>query len=199
MKTMRILICILLFSSSQLFAQDKDLKEIYTDVTRAINSALLTKSGSMELSGSASFNYYNTRYSTDEKLTQQTLQLEPVFLYFIFDNVSLGLDLTYFNQKTDDETSEGSKHIEQTFAGPIAKMYFTDDRLRPFILADYLFLVGDNYKGRELELGAGLFYHVAGNFGFSLFGKYGIIWSGKDDIDNQKRVFIGAGITNFIL
>ena len=51
MKTTHLFLCILVFSSTTLFAQEKDLKGIYSDVTTAINSALLTKSGSIELSG----------------------------------------------------------------------------------------------------------------------------------------------------
>ncbi|KPL17931.1 MAG: hypothetical protein AMJ92_10270, partial [candidate division Zixibacteria bacterium SM23_81] len=61
------------------------------------------------------------------------------------------------------------------------------------------FLVGDNYDGGVMDLGAGIFYHMTGNFGFSLFGKYGIIWSSTDNIDSQNRILIGIGISNFIL
>lgn len=78
-------------------------------------------------------------------------------------------------------------------------MYFGEDNLRPFILAEYLFLVGDNFDGSELDFGAGIFCHVTGNFGFNFFGKYGFIWSSNNDIDTQNRIFIGIGISNFIL
>jgi len=199
MKTTIALAFILLIYSIDLFAQEKNLKGVYTDITTAINSALLTKSGSKEISGSFSYNYFSTRYINNVEMTQQILLIEPAFLYFIVDNISLGLDLSYLNQKTNDESSEGSKRVEQTFIGPVAKMYFAEEKLRPFILADYLFLVGDNYDGGVLDIGVGIFYHVTGNFGFSLFGKYGIIWSRKDDIDKQNRLFIGVSITNFIL
>lgn len=199
MKTTRVLLFILLFSTLNLFAQENDLKEIYTDVTTAIYSALLTKSGSMEISGFLSYNSYTTNFTYDEKMTQQIFLIEPVFLYFFVDNISLGFDVSYLNQKTDYESSEDSRTIEQTFVGPIAKMYFGEDRIRPFILADYLFLVGDNYDGGVLDIGAGVFYHVTGNFGFSIFGKYGFMSSTKDNIDSQSRIFIGIGISNFIL
>lgn len=199
MKTTKISVLILLFFSMTLFAQEKELKEIYTDVTTAINSALLTRSGSKEISGFLSYNYFSTKFTYDEKMTQQIILIEPVFSYFFVDNISLGIDLSYLNQKTDYESSDGPITLEQTFIGPIAKMYFGEARVRPFILADYLFLVGDNYDGGVLDFGAGIFYHVTGNFGFSLFGKYGIIWSSKDNIDRQNRIFIGIGISNFIL
>ena len=199
MKTISVLFCILLFSSINLFAQEEDLKGIYTDVTTAINSVLLTKSGSIEISGFISYNSFTTKFTYDEKMTQQIFLIEPVFLYFFVDNISFGLDVSYLLQKTDYESSEGSRNIEQTFIGPIAKMYFGEDRLRPFILADYLFLVGDNYNGGVVDIGAGIFYHITGNFGFSLFGKYGIMSSSNNNIDSQNRIFIGIGIANFIL
>jgi hypothetical protein len=199
MKTTSLLLSILLFSSINLFAQEDDLKEIYTDVTTAINSVLLTKSGSIEISGFISYNSFTTNYTYDEKMTQQIFLIEPVFSYFFVDHISLGLDLSYLNQKIDYGSSADSRFIEQTFIGPTAKMYFGEDRFRPFILADYLFLVGDNYDGGVLDIGAGVFYHVTGNFGFSLIGKYGFMSSTNDNIDSQRRMFIGVGISNFIL
>jgi len=199
MKTTSVLLFILLFSSISLFAQENDLKEIYTDVTTAINSALLTKSGSIEISGSLSYSTYTTNFTYDEKMTQQIFLIEPVFLYFIVDNISFGLDASYLNQKIDYKSSYDSRRTEQTFVGPITKMYFGKDRFRPFILADYQFLVGDNYEGGVLDIGAGVFYHVTGNFGFSMFGKYGFMFSSNDNIDSQNRIFIGIGIANFIL
>ena len=199
MKTISLLLSILLFFSISLFAQEKDLKGIYTDVTTAINSALLTKSGSIEISGSLSYNSFTTNFTDDEKITQRTFLMEPVFLYFFADNISLGFDMSYINQKTDYKLSDESRTIEQTFVGPIAKMYFCEDRFRPFILVDYLFMTGDNYDGSVLDIGAGVFYHITGNFGFSLSCKYGFMFSADDNIDRQKRLLIGVGISNFIL
>lgn len=199
MKNVPFILISVLLIHAVLYAQETDLKEIYTDVTTAINSALLTKTGSIEVSGVLSYNSFSTRYTYDEKMTQQLLQIEPVFLYFFADNISLGLDISYVHQKTTYSPSESSKSSEQTFVGPIAKMYFGEDRLRPFILADYLFLVGDTYDGGVLDIGGGIFYHVTGNFGFNLTGKYGFMSSTLDNIDSQSRLFIGIGITNFIL
>ena len=199
MKITRTLVLILLIISSNVYSQETDLKGIYTDVTTAINSALLTKSGVIEVSGFLSYNYLNTQYTNDHEWSQHLIQIEPNFSYFIADNISLGIDLSYLYQKTDFEESGTSATLEQLFIGPISKMYFGENRFRPFILADYLIMVGDSYEGGELDFGAGIFYHVAGNFGLSMFAKYGIIWSSKDIIDSQKRVFIGVGISNFIL
>ena len=199
MKITVVFIYILLLSAFKLFAQEDNLKGIYTKVTTAINSELITESGSKEISGHLSYNNFTTKFSYDEKITQQIFLIESVFSYFFIDNISLGLDLSYLNQKTDYKSSADSGTLEQTFIGPIAKMYFGEDRFRPFILTDYLFLVGDNYDGGILDIGAGIFYHVTGNFGFSLFGKYGFMSSTSDDIDSQNRILIGVGISNFIL
>jgi hypothetical protein len=181
------------------FAQEDDLKAVYKDVTTAINSILLTKAGSKEISGSLSYNSFSTDLTYDEKLKQQIFLFEPVFLYFFIDNVSLGFDVSYLYQKSEYQRTGHSKTVEQTFIGPVAKMYFGEDKLRPFVLVDYLFMVGDNYDGGVLDIGGGVFYHVAGNFGFSLMGKYGFISSTIDNVDSQNRVFIGIGISNFIL
>jgi hypothetical protein len=199
MKAIKILVLFILFSSSNGFAQEKDLKKIYTEVTTAINSALLTKTTAMEISGFLLYNNFSTQYTYSEKMTQHIAQIEPVFSYFFFDNISLGIDLTYLYQETNFESSKESATLEQTFIGPTGKMYFGDEKFRPFIVADFLFLIGDNYDGSEMDLGAGLFYHIAGNFGISLIGKYGIIWSNNDKVDNQNRIFIGIGLSNFIL
>ena len=199
MKSILIFIIIFVLFPNFIFAQEKDLKEIYADVTTAINSTLLTKTNSIEVSGFLTYNYLNTKYSYDEKRTQQIFQVEPVFAYFFIDNVSLGINLSYLYQKTDYQSSNESTILEQTFVGPIAKMYFGEKRIRPFMLADYLFMVGDNYDGGELDFGAGVFYQVAGNFGVNVFTKYGIIWSNQDNVDNQSRIFIGIGISSFIL
>jgi hypothetical protein len=198
MKKSVVLFLLLLFSLNVL-AQEKDLKDIYTNLTTAINSALLTRAGAMEISGALSYNYFSTQYTHAEKSGQYIVQVEPAFSYFFVDNISLGINVSYLYQKTEYETADISTTIEQTFIGPIAKMYFGKEEFRPFILADYLFLSGDNYSGGELDFGAGIFYHLTGNFGFSLLAKYGFIWSDKENIDSQRRLFIGIGISNFIL
>lgn len=199
MKTMKIIIGLVLFSVANGFSQDGNLKNIYTKVTTAINSVLLTRSGSMEVSGLVSYNYFNTQYKNNTKMTQQMIQAEPQFSYFVIDDLALGIGASYQNQKTEYDPNTGSVTTEQTFIGPLAKMYFGEKEFRPFVQADYLVLTGDYYKGGELDLGAGLFYHATGNFGLSLFAKYGIIWSSKDNIDSQNRIFVGIGLSGFIL
>jgi hypothetical protein len=198
MKKTKIVTCILCLSCIHLSAQGDNLKDVYTKVTTAINSSLLTRSGSIELSGAFSYNRFQTSFSDDEKMRQQIFLLEPVVSYFFINRLSLGLDFSYLNQKTDAGSSENSQTIEQSFIGPLIKWYCCDKRIRPFISADYLFMIGDNYEGGVFDLGAGLFYHVRGNFGFSLSAKYGFISSSDSAIDSQSRMFIGIGITNFI-
>lgn len=61
-----------------------------------------------------------------------------------------------------------------------------------------MLLAGDAYKGNAIEVGAGIFYHVTGNVGLNLLGKYGVISSDNHIIDNQNRLYIGLGISSYI-
>jgi hypothetical protein len=214
MKKIFFELLILFLSSLNLSAQDTDLKKLYTDFTTAINSALLTKQGSIELSGLLTYNYMKTEYENAAEgqqgishSTQNITQIEPQLSYFVIDDISLGLVLDYSHYKTEYELSgiipgiystSGKVSYEQTFIGPVAKMYFGEEKLRPFIFADYLVMFGDSHGG-EMDLGAGIFYHISGNFGINFFGKYGMIWPDENSIESQQRIFIGLGITNFIL
>ena len=204
MKLIYVILSVFIFSSHTLFAQDKDLKDLYTDFTTAINSALLTKKGSVELSGFLSYNSVKTVYQENQETTESITQLEPQVSYFIIDNVSAGLIFSYTHIKSEYKNLilpaiyAFPEPEEQTLAGPILKMYFTEEKLRPFVFADYLIMFG-NSRGGEMDLGAGVFYHVSGNFGLNLFGKYGILWPDEKTIDSQKRIFIGLGVSTFIL
>lgn len=140
MKTRFILIGIIMFSVINVFAADNNLKKLYDDVkktvnienegdlkgfyknvTTAINTALLTKAGSFEISGSMSYNTYHTEFISGEEIDQSTIQLDPNLSYFIIDNLSLGLQVTYLNQKTEYEPSNLSQTINQTYIGPVIK------------------------------------------------------------------------------
>ena len=198
---MRIFILVLvliLTTYSVVAAQEDDIKKIYTDITTKINSALLTKKSSIEISGFMSYNYYKTKYNYNEAKNMHLLQIEPIISYFFIDDLSIGLNLSYQYQKIEYETGDDPGTTEQTFIGPIGKYYFGEEKLRPFIFADYLFLVGDNFDGGELGIGGGILYHFTGNFGINLQIKYGQIWSSKDNIDSQSRILVGIGISNFI-
>ncbi len=174
------------------------LKGIYKDVTTAINSALLTRAGSIEVSGFANYNRFEYDLKPNGTVTQNAFQIEPMVSYFVVDNISVGLNITYIYQKTENDFSSDSEKLEQTYIGPIAKMYFGEKSLRPFIMADFLFLTAEAYSGKELDLGGGLFYQLSGNFGINLLAKYGIVWRDEDLIDSQNRIFIGIGVSGFI-
>ena len=196
MKRVRMIIFLFLLPAF-IFAQDETLKDIYKDVTTAVNSALLTRAGALEISGFASYNYYNTEYSDNESITQNIFLIEPLVAYFVADNLALGVDLSYLYDYTIFSSREIS--YTQTYVGPLIKFYFGDKRFRPFVTADYLFLIGNSYDGGEFDLGGGVLYHLAGNIGINLFAKYGIIRTGRDDINTKNRVFIGIGVSGFII
>ena len=203
MNKLKIAILVLALSSTNLFAQEKNLKDIYTKFTTAVNSALLTQTGSIEISGFMSYNYLKTKFVGELESSQSIILLEPQISYFILDNISLGMALSHSYSKTNYKGILVGIYpteiiTKQTFVGPIAKMYIGEEEFRPFVFADYLFMTGDQ-DGGEVDFGAGIFYHLTGNFGINLVGKYGIISTDQSGIDSQNRFFVGIGISNFIL
>lgn len=198
MRQILIILILILAEFSSLFAQDTDLKKIYTDITTEINSALLTKKSSIEVSGVISYNYYKTKFDDGDTREHHLVQIEPVISYFFINDLSFGLNLSYQYEKSEIDAGNNSGTIEQTFIGPIGKYYFGEGEFRPFIFADYLFLTGDNFDGGELGFGAGLMYHITGSTGLNLQIKYGHIWSNKDNVDSQNAIFVGIGFSSFI-
>ncbi len=179
-------------------AQDKNLQDIYSEITTKINSALLTRQSAWEVSGFSSFNYCKTGYKEGETLRQFTLHIEPVLAYFIVDDLALGMNLLYAYDKTERDSGNDAAALQQTFIGPIAKYYFGDDNVRPFLLSDYLFGMGDQFEGRELGAGAGIMFHISGNLGLNLQAKYSFIWSDDKTIDHQSKIMAGIGLSNYI-
>jgi len=179
-------------------AQENSLKDIYTDITTKINSALLTRKSSIELSGFISYHYYETKYDDGVIGKRHSIQADPMISYFIINDLSLGLDFSYRYDKMDPGAGNDPSIVEQKFLGPVAKYYFCDERFRPFLFADYLFLAGDLFNGGELGVGAGIMFHVSGNLGIHFQVKYGQIWSGEEGIDRQNVIFTGIGLSNFI-
>lgn len=186
-----------IFAPAFIFAQEGTLKGFYKDVTTAINSALLTRSGALEISGFVSYNYEKAEYTYNTQSTKHFLQIEPVIGYFVADNIALGLDLNYAYQKSrfNSQTISNS----QTYAGPFAKLYFGDERFRPFVMTSYLVLAGDMYDGGQADFGGGVLYHLGGNIALNFFAKYGIIWYDSKTLDNKSHIFMGIGISGFIL
>jgi hypothetical protein len=204
MLKMRMIIFLIFILSLYAFAKDEDLKTIYRTVTNSINSAILTKKGNWELSGSGFFNKIQTRYKNYMDMDVKTVHAEPAVSYFIIDDLCLGLCLSYDYEKINWQRT-GQKLVqtaemktEQKMVGVIGKKYFGSERWRPFIFADYLFHTGYIYKGSELNAGAGLLYHLAGSFGITADVKYGFFQSRDDDIEKRNRYYIGIGIVNFI-
>ena len=198
MKKILIILFLILAGFSSLSAQDNDLKKIYTDITTEINSALLTQKSSIELSGFVLYNYDKTKFDDGNTREHHLVQVEPVISYFVINDLSFGLNLSYLYEKSENEAGNNPATVEQTFVGPIGKYYFGEGEFRPFVFADYLFLTGDNFDGGELGFGAGVMYHISGTTGLNLKIKYGRIWSDKDNIDSQNALFFGIGFSNFI-
>ena len=186
-----IITCIMFAFSCAAFSDDEDLKDIYNTITTSINSAILTKKGNWQVSGAAFYNDVNTTVSGTE-MTHRTFQAEPALSYFVVNDLALGLCGSYLYQETDGRKSE------QKMFGPVAKMYFCSKRWRPFMLADFLFVMAERYEGGEADIGAGLLYHVAGNFGIAAHAKYGFFFPAVDRIEERNRLSVGLGIECFI-
>ena len=191
----RTLMLALLLLPSQVRTQEKDLKRVYTTITNAINTAILTRRGSNEIGGSIFYHSCKTEYDTGEKATEQILNAELGLARFIANNLSLGILFSHLDQSN---TIDGSS-VKQTGFGPSLKFYFGNERTRPFVFAQYLFLKGDRFDGGELGFGLGALYHLAGNVGIAAQMKYGIVFPGTSTVERQRRILLGLGLTNFIL
>jgi len=82
------------------FGQGNSLKDFYTGITTKINSALLTRRSSVELSGFVSYQYYRTEFEQGPAVKQHFLQLEPALSYFLINNLSLGVEYPHHYAKT---------------------------------------------------------------------------------------------------
>jgi hypothetical protein len=196
MKQLLLLYAVVAGSCSQIMAQETDLKEVYTDVTTKINSSLLTRKGAFELNGYIFYDRLKMEYSEgneNREFIDKTFQADAGVSYFIENQLSLGIVLSYFDQKRLYST------IQQTMTGPIVKLYFGEKRWRPYLFVDYLFINGDVMDGGETDIGAGILYHLTGNFGISFQLKYGVLSADEENTEGFSRMFIGFGIVNFIL
>jgi hypothetical protein len=191
MKSGTILVFICMFSFTAL-AKDEDLKSIYSTITNSINSAILTKKSNWEVSGSAFFNKVQTTFKDEQEGGVRTAHAELALSYFVINNLCFGLCGAYDYDHLSNQT------IEQKMAGVIGKKYFGSKRWRPFIVTDYLYHTGDDFKGGELNAGAGLLYHIAGSFAVTADVKYGLFQAQNENIEKRNRYYIGIGIVNFI-
>jgi len=180
------------------FAQENSLKDIYTDITTKINSALLTRRSSIEMSGFVSYHYDRTIFEHGAAVEQHLLQVEPMLSYFLIHDLSLGVDYSYHYTKNVQEPGNSSVITQQSFLGPMIQYYFCDRRWRPFLFTHVLFQSGDAYDGGELGVGGGILFHVSGNIGLKLRIKYGHVWSSRNEIEKQNTVFTGIGLSSFL-
>jgi hypothetical protein len=183
----------------QAYAGEKDLKNIYTAITNKVNSAILTRRGSNEITGSASFQSLKTEYDSGLKTTEQLLDADLGTGRFIVDNLSLGILFSLTNQHVTENLSNQKKSVNQVWIGPYVNKYFGNDRIRPFLSAEYLFLRGDVFDGGEADMGLGLLIHASGNMGITVQAKYGVSPSGSESIHSRNRLLFAVGMTHFIL
>jgi hypothetical protein len=194
-----LLFCALCGMFQDTLAQKTDLKDLYTGITTAINSALLTRKGSVEMRGSMYYDRLKTTYKNGPEYVDEVIQVKPAIYYMIFDNVGLGGMLSYTKSTYQIGGSSHKEVNTQTALGPSLKKYFYKDKWRPFATAGYLAHIGDNWQGREIDLGLGLMYHLQSTTALSLEINYGFIRPNDHDIDHRSRILVGVGISSFIL
>jgi hypothetical protein len=194
-----LLLCMLCGLFQDSFAQKTDLKGLYTDITTAINSALLTRKGSVELRGSMFYDRVKTTYKGGPDFVDEEIQLKPALYYMIFDNIGLGGMFSYTRNTSNINGISYKQSFSQTAIGPSLKKYFCKDKWRPFASAGYLVHVGDNWEGGEFDLGLGLMYHLQSTTALSLEINYGFIRPSEKAIDNRSRILVGIGFSSFIL
>ena len=192
MRSLVAFVLVLSFSC-RLAAQEKSIKKIYTDVTDAIHAALLTKRGVDEINGAVFYNRLNTEFEGGDEDVEEQVQAEAGLSHFFIDNLSFGFLFSYFRQKEEGGVAE------QTMVGPIIKKYFGRERFRPYVFTDYLFWIGDRLDGREWDVGVGGLYPISGNVGMTAQVKYGILFENTNCIHKQNRLFVGIGLTHFLL
>ena len=183
----------------QAYAGNKDLRHAYTSITNTINSAILTRRGSNEISGSASFQSLKTEYESGTNTTERLFNADLGYGRFIVNNLSLGFLVSIRNQSVTDDLSNQKESVDQVWVGPSLKKYFGNDKVRPYLSAEYLFLRGDLFDGGEADLGLGLLVHASGNMGVTMQAKYGISPSGSESIHSRNRLLFSVGMVHFIL
>ncbi len=180
-------------------AQKRDLKDLYTNITTAVNSALLTQKGSVEIRGSMYYDRLQTRYKEGPEFIDEIIQVKPAAYYMMFDNVGLG-GLLCYSRNTTQITGGSDKTVStQTAIGPSLKKYFRKDSWRPFATLGYLAHLGDQREGREFDLGIGIMFHLQSTTALSLEVNYGFIRPSEQAVDSRSRILVGIGLSSFML
>jgi hypothetical protein len=200
-----LILFITLCSVSQLNAQET-LKQVFTDIQQAVNTALLTRKGTKMISGSVFYNSSKTAYNSkspgnlEYTITEKSFSATPAFSYFIANNFSLGLAINYTSNEIESKLPVeilGTKTKQLGF-GPVITKFFGKNRTRPFLSLDALYLKGDIIDGKRIDIGAGFIYHISNNIGIGPLATYGLIFPDDESIDSSSNIYIGIGISNFI-
>jgi len=181
-------------------AQENTIRKAITDIQQAINAELLTGKGSMAVSGSIFYRESTDVYGQDERMTERSFQATPSFSYFIVDNISLGIAVSYsYNRITRKPAPADEKNsFVQSGFGPAVTKYFGKKRVRPFVNVDYIVLGGDRAKGSQLTMGLGCIYHISNSAGIGPHVTYGIVFPDDRSIKRSRNLYIGVSVASFI-
>lgn len=160
--------------------------------------------GTISLNGSLSFSSQSYDGSNDNR---NILMLNPQAGYFIAENFSLGLSLSYVNY------SLGSTSSTEWGIGPSLRYYLTSEKVKPFFSLGYGYTKSssssndDKWIGTQFIITAGLDYFIIKNVALETIASYSFnneklpdsYKSFYKNIDQKSKTFmIGVGLNYFI-
>lgn len=160
--------------------------------------------GTISLNGSLSYSSQSYDGSDDSR---NILMLNPQAGYFIAENFSLGLSLSYINY------SLGSASSTEWGIGPSLRYYFPTEKVKPFFSLGYGYTKSSNssnddkWVGTQFIITAGLDYFIVKNVALETIASYSFNNEKLPDsyksfyrnMDQKSKTFmIGIGLNYFI-
>ena len=135
-------------------------------------------SGKYTLSGSLSYSSQDTYYPRGLSSNAKFISVSPTVSYFAVNRFSVGLQLSYNYEDYNTEYNPEHIYIGKLSLGPLLRYYFIDNKIAPFIEAEYTHdiynLSGDNnnYLGYNIGIGFGLNYFITTYFALEPYLTY---------------------------
>lgn len=156
-----------------------------------------TDKGVYILSGQAS--YTTTSVENDDD-NYNYIAIDPLFAYFVADNIAIGGTLLYYNQ------SYGNNSMSGFGIGPAIAYYFNAGNISPFIMGSFVYSsvsidgVDDSSSETNIIIGLGTDFFLSKNVSIQPMISYDMYSGSRGDIDfsDQKTFKLGVGIGVYI-
>ena len=161
--------------------------------------------GTFNLDGTISFTSTSSDGRDDSR---NSFQLNPQVGYFIIDNLSFGLSVTY------STTSIGDNSTYHWAVGPAARYYLNLDKIYPFIGLGYSFSEMsflnevENIKSNQLTFSGGFDVFITESVAIETLLSYMMetqtfpdgfyLFNSSENEAKSKTIFFGVGINVFI-